>query len=245
MAYDKPNHTQTPNFFFDKHLPEIKSLAEMKVTLIVFRGTLGWHEKEVELTVPALIGATGMSRQSVIDGIQLALQRETVKRRKSGRTFAYEANITTVKKLDSSQTRPVKILDQKVDCSPDPSLDGLKKERNIAIPRAYKDRIVSLTGPLYSILDVKDPALLLDTGIMEMMISRHPSLPFGEYYQKWWRSRKVNGGIGKRPRKAAPLDDYATDIESYFQNCVEMAGANGNGHKKNSDDRPIWMASKK
>jgi hypothetical protein len=34
----------------DELLPEIKSLAELKVILVVVRATIGWHEEEQKLT---------------------------------------------------------------------------------------------------------------------------------------------------------------------------------------------------
>lgn len=126
MAYDNPNYTQTPNAFFDQHLPEIKSLAELKLTLIVMRGTLGWHEEEVDLTIVAIMKIGGMARQTVLDGISLALERGTIRRRKSGRSFTYEANILSVQKVDRSnrpdglESRPLSV--KNLDRSPDESL---------------------------------------------------------------------------------------------------------------------------
>lgn len=115
------------------------------------------------------------------------------------------------------------------------------EEEKTAVARAYKPVTV------FSIDDVKDPTAFIDTGIMEFMVDLHPDLSFRDYFRKWWLSRKANGGIGRRPRKTAPLADYTADIEAFFQNCADRvgSGSNGNGHKKNDDDRPIWMASKK
>lgn len=106
MAYDKPNYTQTPNAFFDDHLPKIKSLAELKVTLIVLRNTLGWHIESVDLTLTELQERTGMTRHSVIEGTKLATERGTIKRVKKGRSFTYEANVLSVQNLHLSK-KPV------------------------------------------------------------------------------------------------------------------------------------------
>jgi len=119
MAFDKPNYTQAPNLFFDAYLPKITALSELKVTLIVLRNTLGWHEKEVVMDIPFLIGATGLGRQSVIDGIKLAIERGTVRRRRVGHSFAYEANIRRVQKVDSLT---VQISEQNLDSSSEESL---------------------------------------------------------------------------------------------------------------------------
>ena len=130
MGYSKPNHTQIPNEFLDHDLAEIKSLAEIKVTLAVMRNTIGFHRSEEVMDVPRLIAATGLSRQSVIDGVKLALKNGRIKRRQSGHGFAYEANIVTVKKVDSSETANSQEFCKEVDSCEPPSLNiSLKKER--------------------------------------------------------------------------------------------------------------------
>ena len=147
MAYEKPNYTQAPNAFFDSHLPDIKSMAELKVTLIVFRGTYGWHEKEVDLTVVEIMAKGGMARQSALDGIRLALQRGTIRRRKSGRSFSYEANVVSVQNLDRSvnaigkESRPtsVKNLDRSVDLSIGVLKKGKKALSDLTKPRRTEE----------------------------------------------------------------------------------------------------------
>lgn len=131
MAYEKPNYTQAPNAFFDEHLGDIKSLAELKVSLVVFRNTIGWHEDSVDMTLSELMKATKMCRPSVMEGVSLALQRGTIIRHKKGRSFTYEGNITSVKNVNRSQRQlgkdslPISV--KKVYRSPDESL--LRKEK--------------------------------------------------------------------------------------------------------------------
>lgn len=102
-AFDAPNYTQAPNAFFDLLVIEIDKLAELKVTLAIIRATFGWHKDEDELSFTQLEERTGLSRQSVNDGITSALDRGYVKRRKQGRSFLYRLE---VKNLDSQGTGP-------------------------------------------------------------------------------------------------------------------------------------------
>jgi phage replication O-like protein O len=102
-AFDAPNYTQAPNAFFDLLVVEIDTLAELKVTLAIIRATFGWHKDEDELSFTQLEERTGLSRQSVNDGVGAALERGYVQRRKQGRSFLYRLE---VKNLDSREGRP-------------------------------------------------------------------------------------------------------------------------------------------
>jgi phage replication O-like protein O len=102
-AFDAPNYTQAPNAFFDVLVVEIDKLAELKVTLAIIRATFGWHKDEDELSFSQLEERTGLSRQSVSDGIASALDRGYVQRRKQGRSFLYRLE---VKNLDSQESGP-------------------------------------------------------------------------------------------------------------------------------------------
>lgn len=98
MAFRPPNYTQTPNELLDDLLPEIKTIAECKVTFVVARYTLGWQRDETELTFSELERLTGLSRTAVSDGIKAAESRGSIVRRREGpagheRVF-YELNIS-------------------------------------------------------------------------------------------------------------------------------------------------------
>lgn len=91
----EPNYTQAPNFFFDHIMLEITSTAELKVTLAVIRQTFGYHRKEDLLSLSRLQELTGLSRESVADGIQRALQRGYVGRRKVGQSYVYGLRVAS------------------------------------------------------------------------------------------------------------------------------------------------------
>lgn len=107
-----PNYTQAPNVLLDELLPEIKSLAELKVTLVVVRHTIGWHESESKLSLADLEQRTGMSRQSVIDGIKKGLERGTLERRIEGPKGAEQAFYTLNLASQDSGLGLVQNLDQ-------------------------------------------------------------------------------------------------------------------------------------
>ena len=107
-----PNYTQAPNVLLDELLPEIKSLAELKVTLVVVRHTIGWHEDESKLSLADLEKRTGLSRQSAIDGVKRGLERGTLERRIEGEKGAQSAFYTLNLASQESGPELVKDLDQ-------------------------------------------------------------------------------------------------------------------------------------
>ena len=75
MSYPKPNYTQIPNLLLDDDMPEM-SHAELKVTLAILRKIVGFHKDGPEpMSLSQLQKMTGLSRKSVIAGIEEALTR--------------------------------------------------------------------------------------------------------------------------------------------------------------------------
>jgi hypothetical protein len=72
-ALAEPNYTQGPNVFFDEWLPEIKNLSELKVIVVIIRGTFGWHQDNAQLSISDLERLTGLSRTSVIEGARFVM----------------------------------------------------------------------------------------------------------------------------------------------------------------------------
>jgi hypothetical protein len=72
-----PNHTQTPNELFDIYLSQMGE-AELKVTLVIIRKTLGYHKKRDPISFTQLQKETGLTRQSAWDGVQAAIERGLV-----------------------------------------------------------------------------------------------------------------------------------------------------------------------
>jgi predicted transcriptional regulator len=103
-GFAPPNHTQAPNEFYDRILPEIDTLAELKVTDIIIRQTFGWHMRERELSLGKLEELTGLTRTSVSDGLKRAMKRGTVSRRKVGNSYAYKLVVEEVDQSKPSTT---------------------------------------------------------------------------------------------------------------------------------------------
>jgi hypothetical protein len=81
-------YTQVPNVVLDK-LDEFETMAEMKIVLAVVRQTYGWHKQTDRLSLSQLEAKTGLSRRSVIDGTELALEHDWIKREPSGDSYDY------------------------------------------------------------------------------------------------------------------------------------------------------------
>lgn len=105
MSLPAPNHTQTPNALLDELLPQIDSLAELKVTLAIVRQTFGWHRDEKVLSITRLEQLTGLSREGVVSGTRKALERGAVERVRNGRSHAYRLRV------DSQQNGPSIVSD--------------------------------------------------------------------------------------------------------------------------------------
>ncbi len=77
-GFASPNYTQTPNELFDKYLPEIKDLSELKVTMAIIRQTLGYQKKRDPISLSRLQKLTGLSRQAAFEGAEKAVARGLV-----------------------------------------------------------------------------------------------------------------------------------------------------------------------
>ena len=144
-GFEVPNHTQTPNSFFDVSLPEIKSLVELKIVLAIIRQTFGWQKMADRISLSQLQRLTGLSRESVSVGVQAALDHGYINRQPSKNSFLY--SLKTVRNSDqsgipTSQTiRPktVRNSDQKVVGISDPQKKGIKEKKETAAFAALMD----------------------------------------------------------------------------------------------------------
>jgi hypothetical protein len=97
-GFQSPNYTQAPNDWFDEYLP-LQGYAEMKVTAVVLRNTLGFHKKRFELSLTAMARKTGLSETNVIVGAEAAEKRGLIQRVNKGsgrrRKTVWEAVIGT------------------------------------------------------------------------------------------------------------------------------------------------------
>jgi hypothetical protein len=102
QAFDEPNHTQTPNKFFDM-IPDM-SEAELRVTLVMIRHTLGYHKNTFKMGMKKIGEASGLTRQGAIAGAEAAERRGIFKRSnpESIKEAEWELNLLPVNVDDMS-----------------------------------------------------------------------------------------------------------------------------------------------
>jgi hypothetical protein len=133
QAFDEPNHTQTPNKLFDI-MPEM-SEAELRVTMVMVRHTLGYHKDTFKMSVQKLADAAGLSRQGALNGTQAAEQRGIFRRSNpdSQKEAEWELVLLPLNVVDPS-TKLIPPLNV-VEVTPQPSggqsrvKENLKKEK--------------------------------------------------------------------------------------------------------------------
>lgn len=169
MAYrklDAPNHTQTPNIFFDDSLPTIKSFAELKVILAIVRQTFGWHKADDRISISQLMKLTGLTRQGVINGVARALKDGFLDRQPVGDSFTYSLRVVNevdqgvVNEVDQSQppasqrNRPevVNEIDSQLVNEVDPQKKKIKEKKESKEPsphsRLMEFHSLHLKGPI-------------------------------------------------------------------------------------------------
>ena len=145
MAISPPNYTQVPNTILDR-MHEMTP-AEVVVLMAICRLTFGWHKSEEVLTLSQLERMTGLSRPTVLSGINAAERHTLLERTKvqtqsqSYRLLIASGESEPVKNLDRSTfftgqdslPQPVKEIDRQPVKNVDlhPLKKELKKERNI------------------------------------------------------------------------------------------------------------------
>lgn len=145
--------TSIPNEFFDEVLPNIKSLAELKVILAVFRKTYGWvdhidhetgqlvYKEEDNISMSQFRELTGLSQPSCVDGVKRAIEHGYLERVKEG-TFNggnsadNESAVYRIKQVteDSPEPSPKKETPKKHD------LGDIKKEVKEKIEEVNKTK---------------------------------------------------------------------------------------------------------
>lgn len=130
-----PEYTQMPNAILD-NIGKMGN-AELKIVLAVCRKTFGWQKREDRISITQLEALTGLSRQGVIDGIEVALEKGWIRREQSGQSWVYSVNVLDQSENSGSQAgrpEPVKQLDQfgaKVVKQVDTQKKDLKKDKEI------------------------------------------------------------------------------------------------------------------
>jgi DNA-binding HxlR family transcriptional regulator len=207
----KPNYTQAPNVLLDELLPDISTLGELKVTLVVVRHTIGWHEEEAQLTFSELERRTGLARSAVNQGLQRAMERGTIERRVEGPNGAAEVFYTL--NLTGSDSLPVPVADSNRDQYDDQTASGSESEP-ASIERKKEERNTP-GAPLAS--EGGDQARWGE--VMEDLRSTVPSVTW-----HWLENLRLVDRRGDALVLQAP-DEQATWIRLRHMDDVESAAA--------------------
>lgn len=92
-GFRAPNYSPIPNDYVDRLLREIDTIAELKVTLAVFRKTFGWHKRTDRISISQLQSVTGLGRAAVVAGANRACERGTLRRDTSGGTATFSVEV--------------------------------------------------------------------------------------------------------------------------------------------------------
>jgi hypothetical protein len=105
-----PNYTQTPNLIFQM-LPQIKTVGEIHVILVVVRNTWGWHlyNKFIPLSLNDLMRLTGLSKHTVIDGAARACARGLVERVPYDDSYGYRLAFAVSKEMEDEAQRVARL----------------------------------------------------------------------------------------------------------------------------------------
>jgi len=105
QAFEEPNHTQTPNKFFDM-IADMGD-AELRVTLVMIRHTFGFHKSTFKMGMRKIGEASGLTRQGAIAGAEAAERRGIFKRTNpdSQKEAEWELNLLPPVNTDDMSSR--------------------------------------------------------------------------------------------------------------------------------------------
>lgn len=146
MSFKSPNYTQVPNDFFD--MAKDMSESELRTTLALIRQTFGFHRRNVTLSIPEFVDATGLSDEGVRHGTKAAEKRGTFRRTNpdAKTKAAWELIVTDPNQVDLNQ---VDVDPNQVDVQPPVTLTTgtvLKKEKKVKKKKDYLDFLLETVG---------------------------------------------------------------------------------------------------
>jgi hypothetical protein len=163
-----PGYTQVPNVLLEDVLREIATLAELKVTMAIVRNTFGWGKAEKLISLTDLQAATGLSRQSAQKGVEAALERGFIGRRRDGHGFIYglrvAKNVGSSGEVKESSSLTSKSLDPRPPSIPEKESPTDGKERGAPASGASANKTKGRNGDLFK----PDPEKPGDAVIVEV-----------------------------------------------------------------------------
>jgi len=130
--FKEPNYTALPNELFDI-LPDM-GYAELKVTLVALRETLGFHRESARLSQRTMKKLTGLSAPAVLAGAEAAVKRGTFER-----SYAEDGSAVWSVLLESEG---IKLLLQGVKQLDTPPAKQLDRGYKVTLPPSFnKEKI--------------------------------------------------------------------------------------------------------
>lgn len=261
-------YTQIPNGILDR-MHEMTG-AEFKVVCAIARQTLGWHKTRDTISISQIEQLTGLSRQSVIDGINRAVKDGFIRKSESGYSYSYEITDETTaadEDIDASQKiRLVKKLDQsknltslKIRPKLVKKLDSQKKERNKTLSYERGDEQSSLA------LDIPEEHIEQPSSV-EQKPARAKRQP--DQNQQHGACLIYQELTGRHPNRvqAAQIAEHISDIErwraivtkwlssgykttnvegmlDWYRKNGSSNGRNGNGQASRGYEKPVQVGA--
>lgn len=115
MGFISPNFTQIPNDFFESYLP-ILDKAELKILLVIMRGTFGYHRDETTISIRDMARQTGLSVSSIMPAAQKLEELGLIERVTDGSKSTHWRTLVdeTVSKNGTRRKQTVPIIDTPV-----------------------------------------------------------------------------------------------------------------------------------
>lgn len=97
----EPNYTQIPNIFLDKWLKEL-GFAELKILLVIYRKTFGFHKIKDQISLSQLEEMTGLERTHLKPAIDKLIEKKLIERIVTGELGTQKTYYEAVIEEDSS-----------------------------------------------------------------------------------------------------------------------------------------------
>jgi len=109
---EEPNYTEMPNILLDEWLPHLKE-TELKVLLVIYRKTFGWHKTRDQISLSQLEALTGLSRQHIIKGTNELIKKKIIQKTVIGPIGSQKTiyDVVIQKKITSNNVLPDPVID--------------------------------------------------------------------------------------------------------------------------------------
>jgi len=213
-----------PDDFFDELLCQIKTQAELKVTLAVMRKTLGWGKDGDHISLTQLEAITGLSHKSVVTGVKRAVARGTLKALKNtgGTTYYHlvfrednmkKTSATSIKNIPLTSVKNTPTKDNKnTKTNPSPNGDAFANSRALfaALAHVCGYDLGKITDKMRGKLNQTTKVLRRDGVTPERL----------DAFGKWWATVDWRGKKGNLPEPAQVQNEWGRFV-MWHKSCEQ------------------------